>query len=328
MTGQLPAAMPQRASVREDDEQQGRTAGEMSLLCFHIYDNQGRSKFLAINVLRAQEVCMYTDSIREKVISMGRTGSDGVVHGSFPHRGDVVPAVDLRAWMYGVRGENYDQYLVVRGGGQCLMAFLSNSNPDPFTVPAGAWISHEFGGNPLYSGGKCERAAEILSGSQKGALVDIVDLDLLVHDLNPGFFEERLKLVQPVSATVSRKVLLVDDSVTARKYATRTLNHVGFRDSQVFSTPEDLLGHLKSIGPDSVGIVVTDLEMARGMGGEGLIRAIRSEERFAGLPILVYSGMLDENRRRIVLELGATDFVDKGNPQELVDKIHLHALAR
>lgn len=326
MSGQYPAAMPNHSSAHADEDAQQRAKGEMSLLCFQIFDEAGRSKFLAINVLRTQEVCMYTQEIRDKVISVGKSGSGGVIHGSFPHRGEIVSAVDLRAWMYGKRGENYDQYVVVRGG-NCLMAFLSNSNPDPFTVSAGSWISHELGGNPLYAGGKCERAAEMLSGAQAGALVDIVDLDQLVHDLNPGYFDEKLALVQPVSG-VGRKVLLVDDSITARKHAAKTFTHAGFRDSQIFSTPEDLFGHLKSIGPEAVGIVVTDLEMARGMGGEGLIRAIRSEERFAGLPILVYSGMLDENRRRIVLELGATDFVDKGNPQELVDKIHLHALAR
>ncbi|MFB0964727.1 MAG: response regulator, partial [Patescibacteria group bacterium] len=81
-------------------------------------------------------------------------------------------------------------------------------------------------------------------------------------------------------------------------------------------------------GPDTVGIVVTDLEMDRGMGGEGLIKSIRSDARFSSLPILVYSGMLDEHRIKEVLEYGATDTADKGNPQDLVDKINLHARTR
>ena len=59
-----------------------------------------------------------------------------------------------------------------------------------------------------------------------------------------------------------------------------------------------------------------------------VLKSIRSDARFSSLPILVYSGMLDEHRIKEVLEYGATDTADKGNPQDLVDKINLHARTR
>lgn len=299
----------------------------MDLLCFHVKDDAGRTKFLAVNVLRAHEICSYGDDVRNALVSVGKAGSNGVVHGTFSHRGDLVAAVDLRAWMYGVPDDSYDRYLIIAAAG-CSMAFLAKSDPDPFLVSKGNWESIDLRANPLYAGGRCERAARILKGPQQGALVDIVDLDQLVSELNPDHFENRLAMVQPVKSKSFRKILLVDDSSTARKQAARIFQHAGFHDAQVFNTPEDLLGHLKSVGPDNVGIVVTDLEMDRGMGGEGLIKNVRSDARFSGLPILVYSGMLDEHRIKEVLECGATDTADKGNPQDLVDKITLHALTR
>lgn len=328
--------MAQNPSLRDDsgdsgyDGEHARDVTEnanMDLLCFHVLDEIGRNKFLAVNVLRAHEICSYTDEVRNSLVSVGKAGSNGVIHGTFSHRGDLVAAIDLRAWLYGVPDTGYDRYLIIVAAG-CSMAFLAKSEPDPFLVSKGSWESFDLRANPLYAGGRSERAAKILKGPREGALVDIVDLDQLVSELNPDHFENRLAMVQPIRSKSLRKVLLVDDSNTARKQAARIFQHAGLNDSQVFSSPEDLLGHLKSIGPENVGVVVTDLEMDRGMGGEGLIRNIRSDAKFAELPILVYSGMLDEHRVRHVLECGATDTADKGNPQDLVDKINLHALAR
>lgn len=318
------------SSAFANDEDQVRDVTEnanMDLLCFHVKDDAGRTKFLAVNVLRAHEICAYSDEVRNALVSVGKAGSNGVVHGTFSHRGDLVAAVDLRAWFYGAPDSDYDRYLIIMAAG-CSMAFLAKSDPDPFLVSKGSWESIDLRANPLYAGGRCERAARILKGPQKGALVDIVDLDQLVSELNPDHFENRLAMVQPAKSRAIRKILLVDDSNTARKQAARIFQHAGLSDVQVFSAPEDLLGHLKSIGPDNVGIVVTDLEMDRGMGGEGLIKSIRADARFAGLPVLVYSGMLDDHRIKEVLDYGATDTADKGNPQDLVDKINLHALAR
>lgn len=299
----------------------------MDLLCFHVRDDAGRAKFLAVNVLRAHEICAYTDDVRNALVSVGKAGSNGVIQGTFSHRGDLVAAIDLRAWLYGSPDDSYDRYLIIMAAG-CSMAFLAKSSPDPFLVSKGSWESFDLRSNPLYAGGRTERAAKILKGPQEGALVDIVDLDQLVSELNPDHFENRLAMVQPIANRSVRKILLVDDSNTARKQAARIFQHAGLHDAQVFSAPEDLLGHLRSIGPESVGIVVTDLEMDRGMGGEGLIRNIRADARFSDLPILVYSGMLDEHRVKEVLGYGATDTADKGNPQDLVDKINLHALTR
>lgn len=55
----------------------------MDLLCFHVKDDAGRTKFLAVNVLRAHEICSYGDDVRNALVSVGKAGSNGVVHGTF-----------------------------------------------------------------------------------------------------------------------------------------------------------------------------------------------------------------------------------------------------
>lgn len=315
--------------MREDSQSDvaQRETGEMTLLCFHIRDDEGRSKFFSVNVLRTQEICMFTEEIRNSMVSVGKGSVNDSIRGAFSHRGEIVSAVDLRAWAYGKRGEDYNLYVVIRAG-NCTFAVLANSNPDPFTLSSGSWISHDLRSSPFYAGGKSERAAEISDGPYAGSLVDIIDIDQLVHDLNPDFLETQLAQVEQACDKPLKKILLVDDSGTARKQAMRIFQHAGFKYAQTFETPEELLSHVRAIGHEEVGLVIADLEMARGMGGEGLIRTIRANESMASLPILVYSGMLDDNRRRIVAELGATDFAEKGKPQELVEKINLHALTR
>ena len=78
------------------------------------------------------------------------------------------------------------------------------------------------------------------------------------------------------------KILTIDDSPTIRAMLDTTLTEAGFEVYQA-ENGRDGLGMLGVIRPD---LVITDLNMSV-MGGFTVIREIRQEKRYAGMPVLV-----------------------------------------
>jgi len=104
------------------------------------------------------------------------------------------------------------------------------------------------------------------------------------------------------------KVLLVDDSLIARRLISSALNEVG--DIEVVGTAASgtaALGFLSSNTPDAV---ILDYEMP-GMNGVETLRKIR--EIHAALPVIIFSGISEYGVRVTIeaLAAGASDFVAK-----------------
>jgi chemosensory pili system protein ChpA (sensor histidine kinase/response regulator) len=102
------------------------------------------------------------------------------------------------------------------------------------------------------------------------------------------------------------RVLFVDDSISVRKVAERTLAGLGV---EVFTAVDgiDALAKLREVAVD---MVFTDLEMPR-MHGYELIREIRFVPAYAGLPVVVVSSRSGAKHQEQARSLGATDYLTK-----------------
>jgi CheY-like chemotaxis protein len=86
---------------------------------------------------------------------------------------------------------------------------------------------------------------------------------------------------------------------------------------------------LEMIHEETPDILILDLLMPR-MDGWGVIRELRSEPRYAGLPIMVLTTVVeDASRRRYELETGMAmdvqDYVQKpAKPNDLLRRIEKH----
>jgi two-component system KDP operon response regulator KdpE len=67
-------------------------------------------------------------------------------------------------------------------------------------------------------------------------------------------------------------------------------------------------------------IIVLDIGLPD-VDGRDLLAALKKDPRTVRIPIIVWSGREPDSTRRIALELGAEDFVEKGPPSTLVPKI-------
>ena len=116
------------------------------------------------------------------------------------------------------------------------------------------------------------------------------------------------------TATMTLKILTIDDSPTIRAMLDSTLTEAGFEVYQA-ENGRDGLGMLGVIRPD---IVITDINMSV-MGGFTFIREIRQEKRHAGLPILVMTTEGSDEFKQRGRELGATGWITKPfDPDKLV----------
>jgi two-component system chemotaxis sensor kinase CheA len=101
-------------------------------------------------------------------------------------------------------------------------------------------------------------------------------------------------------------VLLVDDSLIARKVEQGILESIGFN----VDTAIDGLDALAKLDAESYDMVITDLEMPR-LDGFGLVRRMRNQSKYEDLPILIISTRESAEDRMRGLEAGADAYLVK-----------------
>ena len=107
-------------------------------------------------------------------------------------------------------------------------------------------------------------------------------------------------------ATVARRVLLVDDSVSVRRFVGHMLQKAGF---EVVSA-NDGAEALERLAATTVDVVVTDLEMPR-VNGYELIEDLRRRPSTRDLPVLVLTTRAGEKHWALARRLGVRHYVTK-----------------
>ncbi len=124
-----------------------------------------------------------------------------------------------------------------------------------------------------------------------------------------------------------RRVLLVDDSVSIRKFVGQMLERAGFG----VLTAIDGAEALRRLAESSVDVVITDLEMPRVSGYE-LIEDMRSRAATRTLPVVVLTTRAGAKHVNLARRLGITHYVTKPVDEDafvrLVDSLTARASGR
>jgi DNA-binding response OmpR family regulator len=116
---------------------------------------------------------------------------------------------------------------------------------------------------------------------------------------------------------IPSRIAIVEDEPDIAELVSLHLKKAGFQTS-VFPNGESFHIHLKRHAPD---LVILDL-MLPDTDGMEICKALRRQERFAGLPILILTAKGEETDKVLGLELGADDYVTKPfSPRELVARV-------
>jgi chemosensory pili system protein ChpA (sensor histidine kinase/response regulator) len=121
------------------------------------------------------------------------------------------------------------------------------------------------------------------------------------------------RLVRDVRIQRHIRALFVDDSLSVRKVAEKTLRGLGV-DVVLAIDGVDALAKLHE---NEVDVVFTDLEMPR-MHGYDLIRELRFVQAYKSLPVIVVSSRSGNKHKQQATELGATDYLIKPFSPEVI----------
>ncbi len=113
------------------------------------------------------------------------------------------------------------------------------------------------------------------------------------------------------------KVLIVDDSFTARQHISRVLHNMGFEN---LIEAKDGVEASEIIQHNYFDLIVTDYNMPN-MNGMELVEYIRTKSEQASIPILLVSSENDESRLAAVQQAGVSAVCDKPFEPEYVKRL-------
>ncbi|AOJ72989.1 MULTISPECIES: hybrid sensor histidine kinase/response regulator [Burkholderia] len=173
--------------------------------------------------------------------------------------------------------------------------------------------------------GRLNKIQNIAAGAllENGDPVLIVDVEDLIRSIDKLIRGGELAKVrrgdQDALARRSKRVLVVDDSLTVRELERKLLEKRGYDVTIAI----DGMDGWNAIRSDSFDLVVTDIDMPR-MDGIELVTLIKGDPLLKSVPVMIVSYKdRDEDRRR-GLEAGADYYLAKGgfHDEALLDAVH------
>lgn len=291
-------------------------AGEnrLEMLMFRL---QGRQRF-GINVFKVKEVvhCPHLSEI---------PGSAPVIRGVASLRGVNIPVLDLSHAIGGpALGAAEDHLVIITEYNRNVLGFLVGSVDRIINMN---WE------NILPPPSGMGRGIYMTAVTQvEDELVEILDVEKVLSEVL-GIDETITRLVDTAGVNLQKmKVLVVDDSVVARKQIQRVLEEIGLA-VVMKKDGSEALSQLQAWAEEGkvsewLAMVISDIEMPK-MDGYALVRGIRDNPKLADLHIIMHSSLSGVFNENMIKKVGADHFLAKFNPDELVGMVtdRLNALA-
>ncbi|MCA4012422.1 chemotaxis protein CheV [Vibrio vulnificus] len=294
-------------------DQRTNLVGEnrLELLLFSLNSRQ----LFAINVFKVREVL--------KVPPLTKLpGAHANIRGVASLRGEPVPVIDLRRSIGfpASKLEGQEENLIITEYNRTIQGFLVGQVRNIINT---AWT--EIQPPPKTSGrsnyltaitrvkeGKESKIVEIIDVEK--VLAEIIDYDVTISE---GILDSKLS-----NEMVGRKVLVVDDSSTARNQIRDTLSQLGLHIIECRDGLEalNLLKSWCDEGKDlnkELLLMITDAEMPE-MDGYKLTHEVRSDPRMSKLFITLNTSLSGSFNEAMVQKVGCDRFISKFQPDLLV----------
>ncbi len=157
----------------------------------------------------------------------------------------------------------------------------------------------------------CVSAASVM---EDGSPILILDVDDMVRAVDNLLSRGRLDMMGETAVRKdkkTRRILVVDDSLTVREMQRRLLSGRGYETQ----TAVDGMDGLNALRSGDFDLVITDVDMPR-LDGVELTRRIRADARLTSLPVMIVSYKDREEDRMRGLEAGADYYLTKSSFQD------------
>lgn len=275
----------------------------------------------AINVFKVREIIYYDGEITE---TAGE--KDGLVLGFLTVRGESMPLIDMRRWLYFSANDPHRDLRPFSINSQkslVVICHFSSQNIGLKILGVKRIINKSWG--EITAGGEFgfdgESKVVATTKYDDGSVIQILDVERMVADAFPDMTDSNRLEISNLQAIHSNKLILVaEDSKSASKALGLILEHLHLHYMS-FANGEGLLDYLYSEGVASqVGAVITDLEMPKISGFE-VLKRIKNNPESRGIPVIVNSSMSSDSNVEMAQKLGADAFISKSNPAEVEEHL-------
>lgn len=296
-------------------------ANRMELLLFHL----GGGEVYGINVFKVREVMKMPNLT---IVPE----ADSRIIGMASLRGKMVPVIDLRqALRLPVHPDDdrAEGHLIISEYNLTLQGLYVTGVDRIMRV---SWDQVKAPPS-LVKNGVGQGAVTAVTMLDDGRMVLILDVEKILADICPRAEEEINAAITETHTQVGKRVFFADDSIVARKQIVKTLERMGFAYT-LATTGAEAWQMLQAIAAKAaeekkgfrevIQVILTDIEMPE-MDGFTLVKHIRSDPRFQGVPIIMHSSLTGVCNMEKGQSVGATDYVTKFDPRILAEKLALHA---
>ncbi len=276
----------------------------------------GREETYGINVFKVREVMRIPQITRAPEMPES-------VEGMVSLRGALVPVIDLAKYA-GIQTEDKADIMIVTEYNGHTQGFLVKAVDNilrldwsAMRVPP-AMLVAEMGG-----------LVTAITELKDGRLVMMMDVEKVLSETSRFDADDMIyKHVKPIGKD-DRTVFYADDSSVARHQIQRTLDAMGVKSISAINGRQAWLELSKMADyadsthvamKDLVSVILTDVEMPE-MDGYMLTRKIKSDKRFAGIPVLMHSSLSSSSNQQLGKAVGVDEYVPKFEPQKLAQTL-------
>jgi len=300
-------------------DERTRLAGtnKLEILLFTLGDDSrtGRRETFGINVFKVREV-MRTPAIT------AAPDMPSAVKGMVSLRGALVPVIDLAEYV-GIPPQAPREIMIVTEYNRHTQGFLVEAVD---TILRLDWAQMRVPPDMLMSnlGGLVTAVTEL----PDGRLVMMLDVERVLAETTKSDDAFLFKDIEPVGDQ-DITVFFADDSSVARGQIQRTLDALGIKSIHAvngraaWDELQRIAAHADSVGRqvrDVIQLILTDVEMPE-MDGYILTKNVKSDPRFAGIPVIMHSSLSGMSNQQLGQSVGVDEYVPKFEPQRLAETL-------
>lgn len=283
-------------------------ANTMDLLLFSL----GTDELFGINVFKVREITHTPKVTRAPNLPHG-------VKGVVSLRGRIIPVVSLTKLLGFADAGCCNETMMVTEFSRHVQGFLLHS------VGRIARVTWDRVWAPEATLAGAESYIAALTELPDGRLVSIIDVEQVLATV---YGEAEIPPLEPI-AQDSATVFFVDDSAVARRQIVRVFDRIGLKHHHAVNGREAwerlqaIAARAESEGvllSSRVNIILTDAEMPQ-MDGYVLARYVKSDPRFAGIPVVMHSSLASDASRAMGSTAGADAYVPKFDPRLLTETL-------
>ena len=243
------------------------------------------------------------------------------VEGIYKPRDEVLTVVDLPKYLNGENNHKGERDIfIITNFNKMFIAFRVHSVVQISRI---SWTDIQKPDKAVSGGAESVATGIAQCG---GDLVTILDFERIVAEIAPetSIQIEEIETLGPRSRN-EKPIWIAEDSILLSKMIEDSLRKAGYVNLRMYPNGRELWEALNLLPKEQpisrhVGLIITDIEMPQ-MDGHRLTKLVKENERYKGIPLIIFSSLISDEMRIKGRQLGADEQLTKPEIGHLVQVI-------